>query len=593
MRMIFLLLTAFFLLFSLIAGDAEARPLNLRGSIDLNYGWTTLETTTAQTTTRSFLHRYSLGSFGDLWDPRLGTYDADVSYQGDTGKTDGVKNRDSDTLDYRLGISLLPRKSPLTLFAQRITRENDLPPSTSRNTLDTYSLAWDLPLRRLPALRFNLFQTDSRTIPSTIGTTRTRAASVDASQRFVDTSIFTRYQYSEQKSGISPTTTAHNVNLNGETRLSPTTILNVRGNYSNRSATLGVVNPQLSTFQQRSAGALLIHQPSLTLNNRASYDYFRDPFERHIFQGNSNYRATEKLTLSGSYRYFRFTLPAALTQSHFATFGTQYRPLLGVSTGLNLSYSLTDVNAVTDAQVFSQNYNYFINYFKTLERIILNTGYSGNYIRTSTDPGIRSTDVINTLTLGVNNASPRYVSLGSSYSYSNIYRNQSPGEDHSRDQHSLNLTAQSSYLRDLLLRGDLLSLSGSANYTLFDIDSGTEASVRTDETIIYDTLRGIILSSGHNYENVGTEISERNVVFSQVQVVAFLMRNLHLTASARETFQLYTKTDDITLFEGRSNLLYQLGRITISLEYTFTQQDQETSEFKSQSFFVRASRPLF
>ncbi|MGH7274002.1 MAG: hypothetical protein ACREIQ_06090, partial [Nitrospiria bacterium] len=218
--MIFLIIAAFFLPFLLIAGNAEAGPLSLSGGVDLNYGQTTLDTSTGHTTARNFLHHYSLGALGDLWDPRLGTYNAGISYQENIVKTNGVKNLDTDTLDYLLSISLLPRKTPLTLFAQRITRENDLPSSSSRNTLDTYSLTWDLPLRRIPALRFSLFQTDSKNTPSSTGTTRTRAASVDASQRFADTSIFARYQYSEQKSGISPTTTANNVNINGETRLS-------------------------------------------------------------------------------------------------------------------------------------------------------------------------------------------------------------------------------------------------------------------------------------------------------------------------------------------------------------------------------------
>jgi len=136
-------------------------------------------------------------------------------------------------------------------------------------------------------------------------------------------------------------------------------------------------------------------------------------------------------------------------------------------------------------------------------------------------------------------------------------------------------------------------MSGLANNILFDIDSGTEASVLTSETVTYDTLRGVIFSSGHNYENVGTDITERNVVFSQIQWVTFLMRNIYFTAIARETFQLYTQTNDITLFEGHSNILYQLGKISFSFEYTFTQQNQADSNFKTQSFFVRANRPLF
>lgn len=592
--MILLLITSLLLPFSLIVGQAQAQQLvNLRGNMEASYGQTLVDTNTGQTRSPSFLHRYNLGTFGNLGDPRAGSYDADISYQENIGKIDGRRNQDQDVLDYRLSFNLLPRKTPLTFFAQRITRENEIEPNPSRNRLDTYSLTWDLPLQRIPHLRFNLFQSDSKTTPSTTGNVQTRTAGVDASQQFVNTSLFTRYQYTEQKSGLSPTSRGHIVNMNTETRINPAMVLNTHGNYSNRAASLGVINPQLSTFQQRSAGAVLTHQPSLALNNRVAYDYFRDPFERHIFQTNTNYRATEKMDLFGSYRFFRFDLDTALTDSHFATFGTNYRPLLGLSTGINFSNSFTNSNAATDTMLLSQSFNYFMNYFKTLERITLNTGYNGNYLRTSIDPGPLSTDIINTVNLGVNNANPRYVSLGASYSFANISRSQSDAEDRSLNQHSFNLTAQSSYLRNLLLRGDFLSMNGSANYLLFDVDSGMDTSVRTDETITYDTLRGIILSTGHNYERIQASVTERNMVFGQIQWVTFLMRNLFLTASVRESYQLHKRIDDITILEGRSNLIYQLGKVSINLDYTYTRQDQGTSEFTTQSFFVRANRPLF
>lgn len=585
---IFILLLSF----SFAIEDAPAQLVNLRGNIEGSYGQTLVDTNTGQTRSPSFLHRYTVGSFGGLWDPRFGTYDADFTYQEDIGKTDGIRTRDQDTLDYRLSFNVLPRRTPITFFAQRITRDNEVEPSTSRNRLDTYSLTWDVPLERAPHLRFNLFQSDSKTEPSSFGLTRTRTASVDASHRFQETSWFTRYQYSEQDTAELPKTRAHSVNLNTETRLSPSLTFNARGNYSNRAATLGVVNPQLSTFQQRSAGATLIHHPSLSLNNRVTYDYFRDPFERHIFQGSSNYRATEKLDLFGNYRFLRFGLESSLIQSHFAILGTNYRPILGVTAGLNLSYSLTDVNAVTDTIVYSQQTNYFVNYLKTLERVILNTGYSGSYIRTAADPGDLSTDLINTITLGANNADTRYVSLGTSYSFSNIYRQQSSEPSESLDQHSFNLTAQSNFLRNLLLRGDLLTLNGSANYLIFEITEGSDTSFRTDETITYDTLRGIILSGGHSYEDVAGA-DERHIIFGQLQWITFLARNLYLTASARENLQLFLEADNLTQFEGRTNLIYQLGRITMSLEYTFVQQDQADTEFRTHSFFVRANRPLF
>ncbi len=576
-------------------GTALAQVFNLRGNIDLNFGQTNVETDTSTTRSPSFLHRYNLGTFGSLGDARLGGYDANISYQEDIGKTDGVRTRDTDILDYRIGFNLLPRKTPVTFFAQRITRDNEVEPSTSRNRLDTYSLTWDLPLRRLPHLRMNLFQTDSKTTPSTTGLSRTQAASLEADQRFEATSVFARYQYSEQKSGVTPTTSAHNVNFNSESRLSPSLTLNTHGNYSNRSATLGVLNPQLSTFQQRSAGASLIHQPSLALNNRFTYDYFKDPFERHIFQGSSNYRATEKLDLLGSYRFLRFGLETALTHSHLATLGTTYRPILGVTTGLNLTATHTAVNAQTDTRTLSQNYNYFANYLRTFERIILNTGYNASYIRSTAEPGDLSSSLLNTLTLGVNNARPRIVSLGGTYIYNNTYtKRQSPSRSDALDQHTFRATAQSNYLRNLLLRGDLLTLTGSANYTLFETEeTGTERAINSNETITYDTLRGITLSTGHSYEDTGGEATERHLLFGHFQWITFLLRNLHLTTSARESIELFPVAENITTFEGRAGLLYQLGRVSINADYTFTQQDQGDSRFRTQTFFVRASRPLF
>ncbi len=593
--MILFIFAIFILPFSLLVGNAQAQQfVNLRGNIEASYSQTLVDTNTSQSRSPSFLHRYNFGTFGSLGDPKAGSYDADISYQEDIGKTNGVRNRDQDTLDYRLNLNLLPRKTPLTFFAQRITRDNEIDPNPSRNRLDIYSLTWDLPLQRIPHLRFNLFQSDSKTTPSTVGTVQTRTAGVDASHQFEATSLFTRYQYTEQKSGLSPTTRGHIVNMNSETRINPSTVLNLHGNYSNRAASLGVINPQLSSFQQRSAGAVLTHQPSLALNNRVAYDYFKDPFERHIFQTNTNYRATEKVDLFGSYRYFRFSLDTALTDSHFATFGTNYRPLLGLSTGVNFSNTFTNSNAATDTTVLSQSFNYFMNYFKALERIILNTGFNGNYSRTIIDPGPLSTDLINGITLGINNANPRYVSLGASYGFTNIFRKQSDTEDNSLNQHSFNLTAQSSYLRNLLLRGDFLSMNSSANYLLYDVESGgMDSSIRTDETITYDTLRGIILSTGHNYERIQASVTERNIVFGQIQWVTFLIRNLYLIATARESYQLHTRIDGITIFEGRSNLIYQLGKISFNLDYTYIRQDQGTSDFATQSFFVRASRPLF
>ena len=587
------LIAVLILILTLFPGSARAQALNLRGGIDVTYGQNQLVTESAQTDSWSLLHRYNLGTSGVIWDPRMGIYNADISFQEDLGKTEGTSNRDQDILDYRVSVNLLPRRTPLTLLAQRVTRDNKLLLSNSSNQLETYSLTLDLPLKKFPHLRFNLFQTNSTTLPSDFETVQTRTASVEVNHRFSETHLFSRYQYSERESAITPRSSAHNIKVNSESRLDPATTLHIQGNYSSQATTLGTVNPLLSTFQQRNAGISLFHQPSLELTSRLSYDYFRDPFERHLLRGSTRYRVSQKMDLSGSYRYLRFNLSPAISQSHLANVSLNYRPILGMSTGANMLFVTTDVKSESNIRVDSQNYSAFVNYFKRYDRVTLNTGYHGSIFRTVPDPGERTMDFINTLRFGITNSDTRWASLGGSYYYSYIYRLKGSDEKERINQHSFNLHAQSSGIRNLMLRGDMLSVNAKATFVYFDVVDGTDRSVQTSEAVTYDTLRGIVFSTGHQYDDMATSTRERHMLFGKAQWVTFLRRNLHLTASAKESVQMYDQRENVVLFEGHASLIYTLGRVTFSLNYHYTDQYQDETKFATQSFFVRASRTLF
>ena len=116
-------------LLALTASTAEARLLNDWGGVlDTSYIDQKVRQRGGGQETRLRIRttqpRVNLRFQGDLADPRLATYFVNTTLLAEFVHAEGVEtDRETVIQDYSLGVTLLPRRTPLSLYAQRITRE--------------------------------------------------------------------------------------------------------------------------------------------------------------------------------------------------------------------------------------------------------------------------------------------------------------------------------------------------------------------------------------------------------------------------------------------------------------------------------------
>jgi hypothetical protein len=140
----------------LLSGRGEGAPLNLGGSLDLSYGKLRSNQEGAVVETSAFQQRYNVRSFGDLVDPRIGGYTAGFTFmKEDVSSNTSADDRNFKLQDYSLAVNLLPRLSPLSLYAQQVVSDNRSG-VVSKNRLTTYGANWSLTVPRLPRFALSL-----------------------------------------------------------------------------------------------------------------------------------------------------------------------------------------------------------------------------------------------------------------------------------------------------------------------------------------------------------------------------------------------------------------------------------------------------
>ncbi len=587
----------------LAAEMADARGLNLHGVADLTYRWSRIDQQVASTDlapsiTTGLQQHYQIGGSGDLLHPNLGSYTLNASLIDDVGRTNGAKSQDLSVKDYYLSMNLLPRATPLSLYAQRIIQDNDAllsGTSGTTSTTTTYSVTWDIPLQRLPRLRVNLFQSELQVDSAAASFQRTRAAAVDVDGQARDTRYFARYQLTRLEGGTSETT-SHTVSASADTKFTPALSAAARVNYSTSVTTLGIVTPGLGTLQQRSAGASMYYRPTLRTTLSANYDFYKDPFERHLFSTNANLRPLQELDLSAGYRFFRFDVQDIRTDSHYAFASAGYRPILGLTTTLSASLGTTGVQGTTtDVTSYYQSYGYGVNYLKTLTLVAYRVGYQGGYSLNNISTGTgTSRDLTHVFSAGVSNTQTRLVALSADYSLALVTHRIAGAEATDQRDHRLQVTANSSAPRDLFLPGDFLVLSALSSYTLSEYRDFTNHVFLFSTTETYETGRGVAATVGYTYEEQSQlEYDNKSTAFTQLRWVSYVVRYGTLDLNAKQSWERYAgRQADVNRSEGGALFTYQLGRIALSADYRLTYEVRRDNRLLSQAVFARAARPF-
>jgi hypothetical protein len=616
---LFSILAALFIsaLFSFISSPAEARLLNLGGSADLSYGLIRTTQSSHVDETTYFQQRYNLNNFGDIIDPRIGTFLMSGTFLSQDSSTHGnAPDQNFKFQDYSIAVNLFPYISPLSFYAQRMTRANELD-TLVKDRVTTYGANWSLSIPRLPRLSLSFNQSELRGNDQTrLPDTTSRFFNVESSGRIADTTLIGRYQFNDtdvaRNTGEIDSIKGQAVNLTTESRLTSALSLGTFSRYANVG---GVNAPGNSFSQERGIGASLIYTPSVFWDTHARAEYSEMPdnanFKRFMASWSGSFRPTNQLDMVLSARYFKFDVANTVTSSPFGDYNINYRPFFGLSTGFGASVGQTSTDGNGESvSSFYQRYRSYINYSRSIEILRYSASYAISYGTADTNrnrpitlvPVVtpvevptsdRLTDLMNTITLGVENVQIRIIHVALGYTFNAINRSSrtvQPEED--QLSHTLMLNADTSYFRAILLPDDSLLLQSSASLTRIQ-GFGPEGN-----TFVYDIrgnyffLGGGLVGAGLTYQDYPTGFYLDSLIFYEEIQWTFFFGNTRMTLGARDGHQQNHQDDTLTrhTLEATAALGYQIGKFIFNLDQRWAADRSSGVRYISQTLFARATR---
>ncbi|HUK56411.1 MAG TPA: hypothetical protein VLY20_07120 [Nitrospiria bacterium] len=594
------------------ASTVHARFLNIGGSLNIDYDRSTTfsDTDVGKTTSKmsSLNQQYGLDFFGDAY--RLGSYRFDFSWLDQNIRLDqpDQKNRFNVT-EYRLAMNLLPLWSPLDLNAQRVERRSDLDIGgsglTTKDHIDSLGANWVMNLRQIPRLTFNFQQSDLKSDAGDEFLTRTFTALTDTT--LGATHLSGGYQFSEADTNTSSPSTSHGLDLDTNTQLTTSLTLTAYGHYAQRHIPENVTaiplvpggpTPGVAFFQERSYGAAMIYRPPLYWwDGMASYNYTETPyfndFKSQAVQGVANLRYNEKTDSNFDGRYLHISVTDSTINSESADATLNYRPIFGLTTGLAGSAGLTSTGATgaEDTNNLFQQYQYNMTYTRPWQLLQYRTSYQITYGLSNTQPtGVDSRDLGNNISLGVDNTNTQIIHVGFNTTYSNIQRT-TESVRNNQTTYLLQLLADSSYFRNLILNGDNLLLRGTANYsdsTGFGI-AGKVTSA--DAQANYSTAIGLLVNTTYRIEKYpAVLLLDRQIVTGQVQYTTYLIFNTNLLVSVKDMEEDNRFLADVNVLEENLTLNYQIGKLMMGVQYQEIETRTAGNRYGTRSIMGRASR---
>jgi hypothetical protein len=592
--------------------EAQARLLNIGGNLNISYDKSTTfsDTDVSNTTStiRSLNQQYGLFVFGDAY--RLGGYRADVSWLDQSSNLDQTDQKSRfNVVDYRLTFNLFPVWSPLNLSAQHVERKSDLSSGgaslSSKDHIDSLGANWVVNLHNVPRTVLNFQQSKLDSDSGTKYLTRTFTALTDTN--IGTTHLSGGYQFSMADTNTSSSSTSNGLNLDTNTLLTSSLTLTAYGRYAQRHVPENVAAIPLvpggptagvSFFQERSLGTALIYRPSLYWwDGMASYNYNETPFfndfRSHSVLGVANLRYDEKTDSTFDGRYLHISVTNSTINSESADATLNYRPIFGLTNTLAGTAGLTDTTATgaPSTNTLFQQYRYNITYARPWQLVQYRTSYQITYGQSNTNPtGVDSRDLGNYITLGADNTNTEIVHVGFNTTYSNIQRT-TDSVLTNQSTYLLQLYADSSYYRNLVLNGDSLFLRGSANYS-DTTGFGIAGKVTTgDLNANYTTLIGILVNGTYRIEKYPAELLlDRQIFTGQVQYTTYLIYNLNLLASVKDTEEDNRYRPDVNVMEGNATLNYQVGLLLLGVQYQEIETRTSGDRYGTRSVMLRASR---
>lgn len=591
---------------------ADGRLLNLGGSADLTYGYIrttqgSLENHEEVSKTSFLQQRYNLNNYGEIIDPRIGTFSMSGTFLSQDTKTKGeFAEQNFNFTDYSLALNLFPYISPLSFYAQQVNRSNQLD-VVVKDTVTTYGANWSLSVPRLPRLALSYNQSELKANdPDRFPNTLSRYFNAESSGRIGETTVIGRYQFNETDvarvgEGVD-TIHGQGVNLTTESRLAQALSLSTFTRYSNVG---GVNAPGLTFSQERGVGAALFYTPSVHWDTHARVEYSETPDTVDLKRMNAfwsgSIRPTELLDMVTSIRYFQFEVNDTKTSSPFGDFNLNYRPFFGLSTGFGGSWGETKTEGNgAELSSFYQRYRGYVNYTRSVEILRYSASYALSYGTADTsrsnlgDPGKdKLKDLMNTLTLGIENTQVRIVHIALGYTFNTINRtSQTVQPEDDQRSHVFQVNIDSSYFRGILLRDDSLLLQAASSLTRIQGFGPEGNTFMIDFRGSYYFLGGGILGAGWTRQDYPEGFYlDSDIFFEEIQW-GFYVGNTNISVGARDSHQRGegTVSLDRDTLELTTVLAYQIGKFIFNLDHRWANDSSAGADFRSESVFARATR---
>ncbi len=582
-----LLLTCF------IPGKSTAQFLNLNGIIDLDYNSTINTTSTSgeerKSSTSDFLQRYTVSGSGIIVDPRLASYSASIGLSDSVFSNKSVTGDSTKitrgTLTYSLQMGLLPTRFPVNFYAQRnlISVENS-PDLIS----DIYSIGWFSTLQTQTMLRLTMLQIGTEfNDPTNPKDTRIRIANLSVDQRFRAGSLGGNIQHTEyliSDKNQETESKVDNYSIRGDSRLTPNLFLDGNITYFPKG---GFNAPGLATTPETTGDIGLIHQVE-RFSQGSHYTFRKTPggeIERDSISYNINYRPLGKTDYRGDAIYSSTTSLQTDAKEYRLSGGLNHRPFYGLSIMANMILNRFEVSGLsTNNSTDRIGTMAGINYYKLLEVFNFNSNYMADFSRVfSGQDGAGGGILTQTASVGIQSRTLEKVQVMGSYTF--LLRNNSIVPTDDRQEQALRIETLSNYFRRSILRAST-SFSNVLNYgDTFVFDSRVE----------YFPIAGTNLIGGYKFSNFpsSTSTQDSHTAFIEGTHLRYLTRRLNLNIMVHGERESYIQTDiERSRLTLTSILNYQLGKITLNLEFREDYTKYPESVYNVQSYFVRASRPF-
>ena len=587
---------------------AEARLLNLGGSLSINYNSSITSSKTgsvsSRTTVRSLGQQYTLRMYGDFY--LLGSYNLDFSLLNQKVNIQSADQENRYRIqDYRASVHLFPKWLPVNITRQTTVRKTDLEISnlsiTTKDRIDTLGANMILNFRRIPRTVLNYRQSELQTDTST-GDFITRATSVFSDVSIGATRLSGGFQHTETKVADSGTggqkSSSLGYNIDANSQLTSALNVTAAGRYTTNRLGEPALTPGVDFFQEKSFNTSVIYRPPLYWwDGSLSYYYSENPFfqdfRSHSVQSSANLRYNPKTDSQFGVRYLLFKVIDSTVQSQSANASLNYRPVFGLSTQLSGATGLTSSQTTTtqDTDSLFQNYRYGINYTRPWQNIQYRASYNISYGVSDTRPtGFSSRDLGNTINLGLDNTNTRIVHVGFNATYSDIQRITESVKTE-QNTYLVQLTADSNYFRNLVFMGDNLGLRAQSNYSE-TTGFGVEGRITTaDVSAAYQTPVGLAMNLSYRIEDHPRELFlDRQLIEAQLHYSTVLFWNLHFQTSLKRALEDNRYRDDLNRSEGNLSVNYQIGEFRIAFQANGIETRTRASRFRTVSYLVTVTR---